>query len=50
MDSTPGLMNLRVLQTMEHGSALPGTTRFVVHLPHAEPDAGPDADTRAASE
>jgi regulator of protease activity HflC (stomatin/prohibitin superfamily) len=33
MDSTPGLMNLRLLQTMEQGSALPGTTRFVVHIP-----------------
>jgi regulator of protease activity HflC (stomatin/prohibitin superfamily) len=33
LDSTPGLMNLRVLQTMEQDAALPGTTRFVVHLP-----------------
>lgn len=35
MDSTPGLMNLRLLQTMEQDAALPGTTRFVVHLPGA---------------
>ena len=26
-------MNLRLLQAMEQDAALPGTTRFVVHLP-----------------
>jgi regulator of protease activity HflC (stomatin/prohibitin superfamily) len=33
LDSTPGLLNLRLLQTMEQDAAMPGTTRFVVHLP-----------------
>lgn len=42
MDSTPGLMNLRLLQTMEQDAALPGTTRFVVHIPGG---AASDADT-----
>ena len=47
MDSTPGLMNLRLLQTMDQGSALPGTTRFVVHMPGATLS---DADTESSSE
>jgi regulator of protease activity HflC (stomatin/prohibitin superfamily) len=40
MDATPGLMNLRLLQTMEQGSAVPGTTRFVVHVPSGSADGG----------
>ena len=45
MDSTPGLMNLRLLQTMDQGSALPGTTRFVVNVPAGPPSAATaDAD------
>ena len=43
MDSTPGLMNLRLLQTMQQDAALPGTTRFVVHLPGG-PVTLPDED------
>ena len=48
LDSTPGLLNVRLLQTMEQGSAMPGTTRFVVHLPGGastapDPDASADA-------
>jgi regulator of protease activity HflC (stomatin/prohibitin superfamily) len=38
MDSTPGLMNLRLLQTMEQDAGGPAaTTRFVVHMPGASP-------------
>ncbi len=34
LDATPGLMNLRLLQTMEQDAGLAGgTTRFVVHMP-----------------
>ena len=34
LDSTPGLMNLRLLQAMEQDAGvMGGTTRFVVHLP-----------------
>lgn len=47
MDSTPGLMNLRLLQTMEQDAALPGTTRFVVHMPGATAsDADADSPER----
>jgi regulator of protease activity HflC (stomatin/prohibitin superfamily) len=35
MDGNPALMNLRLLQTIEHDAAVPGTTRFVVNLPPA---------------
>jgi regulator of protease activity HflC (stomatin/prohibitin superfamily) len=45
MDSTPGLMNLRLLQTMEQGSAVPGTTRFVVHVPSASSGDGAGTST-----
>ena len=48
MDATPGLMNLRLLQTMEQGSAMPGTTRFVVHVPEGR--AGASADASASDD
>jgi hypothetical protein len=35
MDGNPALMNLRLLQTIEHDAGVPGTTRFVVNLPPA---------------
>ena len=44
LDATPGLMNLRMLQTIEQDAALPGTTRFVVHLPGSAAAQGADAD------
>lgn len=37
-------MNLRMLQTIEQDAALPGTTRFVVHLPGSAAALGADAD------
>lgn len=49
LDATPGLMNLRLLQTMEQDAALPGTTRFVVHLPSGDPSTSSSAD-RASDE
>ena len=33
LDDNPGLMNLRLLQTMEQDPGVPGTTKFVVNLP-----------------
>lgn len=33
LDGNPGLMNLRLLQAMTEDAGVPGTTRFVVHLP-----------------
>ncbi|MDP1848124.1 MAG: slipin family protein [Solirubrobacteraceae bacterium] len=43
MDTTPGLMNLRLLQTMEQDAgAMGATTRFVVHMPGGSA-AGADA-------
>lgn len=50
MDSTPGLMNLRLLQTMEQDAGVIGvTTRFVVHMPGGPATgAGADPPTAAA--
>ena len=47
IDANPALMNLRLLQAMTQEPGVPGTTRFVVHLPEnltASPGDVPDAD------
>jgi regulator of protease activity HflC (stomatin/prohibitin superfamily) len=41
LEGNPALMNLRILQAIGQEQAVPGTTRFVVHLP--DPASRPDA-------
>lgn len=40
MDANPALMNLRLLQTIGQDAGVPGTTRFVVHLPEGATGSG----------
>jgi regulator of protease activity HflC (stomatin/prohibitin superfamily) len=43
LETNPGLMNLRLLQTIAQESGVPGTTRFVVNLPQTAATDGADA-------